>query len=260
MIIYKILKKYNLYQINFNKEKKETQNKLLKQIKKNEELNNKNEQLNEILKLKNDEININNKYSIQLIRIVNDLKDKIDKDKNQRKQNKIVNNLNKEIQNLKRQLKTNKSLSLGLEAKNKILENNYNTLSNSYNELKYLQEKDEINKNTLKYKFSSPNIINSNNKRLEFNSNFKIKTIPNYIFQKEENNFDNKTKIKLKLKSDLNNENINDKLLISENVLPKIFPSSRSAKDYKSIKNYSQIDIFLSHINQLMSDIINDIE
>lgn len=63
----------------------------------------------------------------------------------------------------------------------------------------------------------------------------------------------------------MNNENINDKLLISENVLPKIFPSSRSAKDYKSIKNYSQIDIFhtqndISHINQLMSDIINDIE
>ena len=262
-----IINKYNLFQNNINKEKKETQNKLLKQIKKNEELNYKNEQLNEILKLKNDQINTNNKYSIQLIRMVNDLKDKIDKDKNQRKQNKIVNNLNKEIQNLKKQLKTNKSLSLGLEAKNKILENNYNTLSNSYNELKNLQDKEEINKITLKYKFSSPNIKNYENKRLEFNSNFKIKKTPITIFQKvENNNFDNKTKRKLKSDIDLNyNENANDKLLISENVLPKIFPSSRSAKDYKSMKNYSQMDIFhtqndISHINQLMSDIINDME
>ena len=42
-----------------------------------------------------------------------------------------------------------------------------------------------------------------------------------------------------------------------------MFPSSKSANDYKSIKNNSQIDIFhtqndISHINQLMSDIIND--
>ena len=259
-----IINKYNVYQNNYNKEKKETQNKLLKQIKKNEELNNKYEQLNELLKFKDDQINTNNKYSIQLIRIVNDLKDKIDKDKNQRKQNKIVNNLNKEIQNLKRQLKTNKSLSLGLEAKNKILENNYNTLSNSYNELKYLQEKEEINKNTLNYKFSSPNIIKSENRRLEFNNNYRIKKSPISLFQKEDNN-DNKIKIKLKSDNLDYNENINDKILISENVLPKIFPSSRSAKDYKSIKNYSQIDIFhtqndINHINKLMSDIINDME
>ena len=157
-----------------------------------------------------------------------------------------------------------KSLSLGLEAKNKILENNYNTLSNSYNELKYLQEKEEINKNTLNYKFSSPNIIKSENRRLEFNNNYRIKKSPISLFQKEDNN-DNKIKIKLKSDNLDYNENINDKILISENVLPKIFPSSRSAKDYKSIKNYSQIDIFhtqndINHINKLMSDIINDME
>ena len=51
---------------------------------------------------------------------------------------------------------------------------------------------------------------------------------------------------------------------MSENVLPKIFSTSRSAKDYKSLKNYTQMDIFhtqhdISNINQMMSDIINDI-
>ena len=120
-----IVNKYNLFQINLKKEKSETQNQLIKQIKKTEQLNEQCEQLNLLLKMKNDQIETNNKYSIELIRIVNSLKDKVDRDKNQRKQNQIVNNLNKEIKQLKKQLQTNKSVAIGLEAKNKILENNY---------------------------------------------------------------------------------------------------------------------------------------
>ena len=128
-----IVNKYNLFQINLKKEKSETQNQLIKQIKKTEQLNEQCDQLNLLLKMKNDQIETNNKYSIELIRIVNSLKDKVDRDKNQRKQNQIVNNLNKEIQQLKKQLQTNKSVAIGLEAKNKILENNYRSLSHNYN-------------------------------------------------------------------------------------------------------------------------------
>ena len=82
----------------------------------------------------------------------------------------------------------------------------------------------------------------------------------NPIYLLDENN--DKTKINY-LKS-YDNKNENENFLISENVLPKIFSTSRSAKDYKSLKNYTQMDIFhtqhdISNINQMMSDIINDI-
>ena len=257
-----IINKYNNLQNNLKKEKNEIQSQLFKELKKNEQLNDKIEQLNQYIKLKNEQININNKYSIELISIVNNLKEKVDKDKNQRKQNQVVNNLNKEIQNLKKQLQTNKSMALGLEAKNKILENNYRTLSYSYNELKNLQEKEENNKNDFHFRFSSsPNLTkkknNNNNKFNQYYTNFRNK---NPIYLLDENN--DKTKINY-LKS-YDNKNENENFLMSENVLPKIFSTSRSAKDYKSLKNYTQMDIFhtqhdISNINQMMSDIINDI-
>jgi hypothetical protein len=153
-------------------------------------------------------------------------------------------------------------MALGLEAKNKILENNYRTLSYSYNELKNLQEKEENNKNDFHFRFSSsPNLTkkknNNNNKFNQYYTNFRNK---NPIYLLDENN--DKTKINY-LKS-YDNKNENENFLMSENVLPKIFSTSRSAKDYKSLKNYTQMDIFhtqhdISNINQMMSDIINDI-
>ena len=231
--------------------------------------------------MKNDQIETNNKYSIELIRIVNSLKDKVDKDKNQRKQNQIVNNLNKEIQQLKKQLQTNKSVAIGLEAKNKILENNYRSLSHNYNELKNLKEKEKEEFKTSEYNL---NFLNSNNKKKEnkiknqyYYSN-RTKT-PIYLIDNNisNENLNNNKKNNNYINNNINNNNINskgeiynsndnddDKLLISEGVLPKIISNSNSAKDYKSMKNYSQIDIYhtqhdITHINQLMSEIINDI-
>ena len=222
-----LINKYTLTQNNLKIEKNEIQNNLFKELKKNEQLNDKIKQINLLLKLKNDQININNKYSIELIRIVNNLKEKVDKDKNQKKQNKIVNNLNKEIQNLKKQLQINKSFVIDLEAKNKVLENNYKNLSNNYNELKTLQEKE---------------------KEHLTKTQFKLK------FLEKENFFTT------------NLEEINsDNYLISESVLPQILPNSKNTKDYyQSIINYSQNDIYntqhdINEINQLMNNIINDI-
>jgi hypothetical protein len=276
-----IVNKYNLFQINLKKEKSETQSQLIKQIKKTEQLNEKCDQLNLLLKMKNDQIETNNKYSIELIRIVNSLKDKVDKDKNQRKQNQIVNNLNKEIQQLKKQLQTNKSVAIGLEAKNKILENNYRSLSHNYNELKNLKEKEKEEFKTSEYNL---NFLNSNNKKKEnkiknqyYYSN-RTKT-PIYLIDNNisNENLNNNKKNNNYINNNINNNNINskgeiyntndnddDKLLISEGVLPKIISNSNSAKDYKSMKNYSQIDIYhtqhdITHINQLMSEIISDI-
>ena len=275
-----IVNKYNLFQINLKKEKSETQSQLIKQIKKAEQLNEKCDQLNLLLKMKNDQIETNNKYSIELIRIVNSLKDKVDKDKNQRKQNQIVNNLNKEIQQLKKQLQTNKSVAIGLEAKNKILENNYRSLSHNYNELKNLKEK-EKEKEEFKVSEYNLNFLNTNNKKKEnkiknqYYYNNRIKTpiylIDNNISNENLNNNNNNIIINKNINNNINskletfNTNDNDdKILISEGVLPKIVSNSNSAKDYKSMKNYSQIDIYhtqhdITHINQLMSEIINDI-
>ena len=275
-----IVNKYNLFQINLKKEKSETQSQLIKQIKKAEQLNEKCDQLNLLLKMKNEQIETNNKYSIELIRIINSLKDKVDKDKNQRKQNQIVNNLNKEIQQLKKQLQTNKSVAIGLEAKNKILENNYRSLSHNYNELKNLKEK-EKEKEEFKVSEYNLNFLNTNNKKKEnkiknqYYYNNRIKTpiylIDNNISNENLNNNNNNIIINKNINNNINskletfNTNDNDdKILISEGVLPKIVSNSNSAKDYKSMKNYSQIDIYhtqhdITHINQLMSEIINDI-
>ena len=66
-----LINKYTLTQNNLKIEKNEIQNNLFKELKKNEQLNDKIKQINLLLKLKNDQININNKYSIELIRIVN---------------------------------------------------------------------------------------------------------------------------------------------------------------------------------------------
>ena len=244
---------------------------------------------NDAIKKKNELIRKNENYSMNLINIINQLKNELNNNRNLKLRNE-KNQLNLKISDLQTRLEKNRKVILNLETKNKNLEDGLHQMNINYAELKkeynLLKNNNLIqNKNNFKSVDFSNQILtlpNINNNNLDNNSlYYDIKQIIKENKKNENNLFSNNNNIdKLLIKTDesINFEDLNgkkfynnfnkniletDEFLLSEDALPKILPTNRNNNNTFSLKNYSHTDLIqskrnMNQINEMMTEILEE--
>ena len=213
-----------------------------------------NDELNhntDILKKKNEQMKQNEIYSLELIRIVNELKQRINLLSRNNSSNPEHRDLSKKIHLLNNQLGENLKKVQTLEQKNKILQGNYLKLSTALNkEFKRPSVnlyKIKQSKGVHKKQYISWYIPTSNN----------MDTMSSDI-----NNVVSQKKFLINSKSERNEDIIDDNYLISESALPKVFKTNRSEKDMLSGFNFMRYAFNdnnnITEINQMMSELLDE--
>lgn len=239
-------------------ERIQLENIVFSQEEKINDLTNEVSRLEKIIIAKNEQMKQNEVYSLEIIKIINELKKKVNT-----KGEKEMINLNKKITNLNSELENNKKLVESLEQKNKILQGNYIKLSTSL--------KNNMPQH-LNQSFKISAYLNKSNDSLgyKFSKISKSRSQIPLPFQRNQESYQNMKKV-LNQKRYIRNtvpekflnqshNNETDEYLLSEAALPRILPTSRSVNEnpfkfsYLAQRNEHVSNI--TEINQMMSEVI----
>lgn len=264
----------NLQQV--TSEKKELEEIIIKQEGKVNDLGEKVNQIEVLLKKKNDEIKVNENYSLKLITIIKEQKLKLQTLKKEQKtftdfsainENNlgIINSLRSQVESLKKKLVTKDESISSLQKSHKILQDKYFQLT-SNNRLKEQEKlliqakKMKMEKNEReKEQFIKRNkeIFKSKDKNYSLN-NIKKKNIPIETFESKLNEPINKKE------DNFATATIGERKVSLKNSQPKtVLPAIKSTKNKERIERLklkSEDDGKIEQINDMMTKIMDDLD